>query len=600
MRNFWPLCAALPAICLGSDTEPLGEVIVTATRTATPAAHLAVPVTVISRDELEHSAPLDAADALAGHAGVEVARTGGPGQPASLFIRGTNSNHSVVLVDGVRINPGTLGGAALQNILPDSIERIEIVRGARSALWGTDAIGGVVNIITRGGNARQPSATLSAGSYDTRLAAVDAGAALGANAGIGGSFARQTSAGFAPLADDPRRRGYRNSSGNLAGYFKPTDAWRFELAGWNAAGVSEYLGYDDNFNFGPLSAAFHNAAWALTATQSAPQYRWQTRLSRATDELDQREFSDFAHTRRDSAESLLTVPLARQQLMAGAEFAREATVSASFGTHYDVTTRSQRYFAQDQITAGDNDILLAVGRTQQHDFGGHTSWNAEWNRRLHQRWRLTAALGSAYHAPDSTVRYGFGGNPALRPERSSQAEAGLHWQPSATQELALNVFDTRVRDLIVVELTDPFAFTFEAHNVERARIRGAELQWNATVSAWRFDAGATLQDPRNDTTGERLARRAHAHMDLRAAWQQGRFHADAAVLVSGSRGDVSFPASVLLPGYTLVNGSFGYRLGRDWSLQARVDNVLDRRYQLVYGYNTPRRNFLLTARYRGH
>jgi vitamin B12 transporter len=162
------------------------------------------------------------------------------------------------------------------------------------------------------------------------------------------------------------------------------------------------------------------------------------------------------------------------------------------------------------------------------------------------------------------------------------------------------VFDTRVRDLIVLELIDPLAFTYQALNVERARIRGAELSWSAVLGEWRVNAGATVQDPRNDSTGARLARRARTHFDLRAAWQRGSLQADATVLVSGDREDVSFPANVLLPGYTLLNAAFGYRLGRDWLLQARVDNVLDRRYQLVYGYHTPQRSFLLTARYRKH
>jgi vitamin B12 transporter len=596
MRHVLLLCAALPAVCLCAEVESLDEVVVTATRVATAVSHLAVPVQVISRDELERTAALDVAAALAGHAGVEIARTGGPGQPASLFMRGTNSNHTVVLIDGVRINPGTLGGAALQNILPESIERIEIVRGARSALWGSDAIGGVVNIITRAGSTRQPSAALAGGSFDTRIAAVDAGTSLGTNAGIGGGLARQTSEGFAPLANDPRRRGAGNTSGNVAAYVEPGADWRLMLSLWQAEGVSDYLGYDDNFNFGPLSQRFRNAAWSLGAVQANTRYRWETHFSRATDDLDQRDFGDFAHTRRDSVETLLSAPFGAQQWLAGVELTRELTASASFGTRYDVTTRSERYFAQDQVSVGRQDFLLAVGHIRHHDFGGHTVGNAEWNWRIDPRWRFSLAAGSAFHTPDSEARFGFGQNPNLRPERSAQSEAGLHWQPTAGQALAISLFDTRVSDLIIYQSNFPFT----ALNVERARIRGAELGWQGTLGNWRFETALTLQDPRNETTGEQLPRRSHSHVDLRADYARGRFDARAALLSSGRRDDVSFPANVVLAGYTVLNGGIGWRLAPDWSVQARVDNLLDRRYQLVYGYNTPRRNYLVTVRYRRH
>jgi len=130
--------------------DDLDETVVTATRTPVALDAVGAPVIVISRDDIERSLASDVSELLQAHAGMEIARNGGPGQTTSLFTRGTESNHTVVLIDGVRINPGTIGGAALQNIAPESIERIEIVKGPRSSLYGTDAIGGVVQLFTRG------------------------------------------------------------------------------------------------------------------------------------------------------------------------------------------------------------------------------------------------------------------------------------------------------------------------------------------------------------------------------------------------------------------------------------------------------------------
>jgi outer membrane cobalamin receptor len=149
------------------ELEPI--IVTTATRTAITADESLAPVTVITREDVERTPALDVADLLNVHANIDVARNGGFGQPVSTFLRGANSNHTLVLVDGVRVNPGTIGLAALQNIDPAHVERIEVVRGPRSALYGSDAIGGVMNVITRvPSEGSRWEASLGAGNYGAR------------------------------------------------------------------------------------------------------------------------------------------------------------------------------------------------------------------------------------------------------------------------------------------------------------------------------------------------------------------------------------------------------------------------------------------------
>ena len=152
---------------LAADIGPGDTIIVTATRTEIPLSDSLVPVTVITRADIELSLATDLAELLRFEAGIDIARSGGAGQSTSIFLRGTESNHTLVLIDGVRMNPGTLGGAAIQNIAPELIERIEIVKGARSSLFGTDAIGGVINIITRRVDSEFIEASLGSGSFDS-------------------------------------------------------------------------------------------------------------------------------------------------------------------------------------------------------------------------------------------------------------------------------------------------------------------------------------------------------------------------------------------------------------------------------------------------
>ena len=150
-------------------------VVVTATRIETPLSEVIAPTLVIDRDTIERSGANDAGELLRFHAGLDMGRNGGPGQPTAVFIRGAESNHTLVLIDGIRINPGTIGLPPLQNIPPDMIERIEIIKGPRSALWGTDAIGGVINVITRRGSRDGWSTEVGYGDYDTRKASLNGG-----------------------------------------------------------------------------------------------------------------------------------------------------------------------------------------------------------------------------------------------------------------------------------------------------------------------------------------------------------------------------------------------------------------------------------------
>ena len=173
------LAAAVAATSIpvfaAETVPPLGETMVTATRTETPVSDVLAPVILINRDDLARSLAPDISALLQFHAGIDIARNGGPGQTTSVFIRGTDSNHATVLVDGVRINPGTIGGAQIQNVSPDVVDRIEIVKGPRSTLYGTDAIGGVINIITRRYPTSGFDASVGYGRYDTREASFSAG-----------------------------------------------------------------------------------------------------------------------------------------------------------------------------------------------------------------------------------------------------------------------------------------------------------------------------------------------------------------------------------------------------------------------------------------
>ena len=329
---------ALILLAAAAGGHPLEPVIVTATRTESPAAEVLASVDIIRGDELLRQPAADLGDALRMVPGVEVARLGGPGQQTSLFLRGTESNHVLVLVDGLRINPGTIGSAAIQNIAPEFVERVEVVKGPRSTLYGSDAIGGVINVITRRAADDGGSVQAGFGSYDTQSASFSAGAGSDrAEASIAASWL--DSAGFPTRTGDTTDRGYENSSFTAAAR---ADAGPVELGlrAWHASGTSEY----SDFFVTPVDQDFENSALTVSAG-FAPSAAWSSRLTigHAVDELEQNQSPDFLDTRRCTVDWQNDVALSeRQTLTAGLLWQDEKADAESFGLPYRPTRRRAR------------------------------------------------------------------------------------------------------------------------------------------------------------------------------------------------------------------------------------------------------------------
>ncbi len=588
------LLSATTAQAAAPGMDSLSEIVLTATRTAGDPDLLAVPVIVITRREVEDALASDATDLISARPGIEVARSGGIGQPASLFMRGTESNHTAVLIDGVRINPGTIGGAALQNIPAESIERIEIVKGPRSALYGSDAIGGVVNIITRAGAARGANLFASTGRYGTTTAAADGGTALGENAGIGGSIVSRDSNGFAPRAAAASSGGFRDTAGNLQLQGQPTDNLLMRGGGWRSAGR---VYYD---NYGSQGAEdFVTSSYAGSVQwQAAHGIDYRATINRAEDLIDQLRSPDYAHTRRDGLElqgNWLVAGLHR--LSAGTLLNDEHTTASSYGTVFDVTTRTRQYFLQDQVQSGPHSLLLAAAHTQHSTFGGHGNWNAEYSLQL-GAWQLRTATGTGFHAPDSTDRFGYGGNPSLQPETSRQFDAGVIWRLSPAHRFELDAFDNRIDNLVDYVVTNYVTFAGRNENVSRTRIRGLEASYQLQLDDWTMQAGATWQNPRNVADDTLLLRRARQNFSLSSQYRLGLLSLGGDLHYVGRRFDASYPTNKELPGYALLALRMNYEITPSWNLQLRVDNALDRRYQEILGYNTARRGFTLATRLR--
>ncbi len=583
-----------------TELEPL---VVTATRTAVREADTLAAITVITRADIERAQANDAAELLRFAAGVEVARAGGPGQFAAAFIRGGNSQHTLVLLDGARLNPATQG-AALQNINPDLIERIEIVRGPRSTLYGSEAMGGVINIITRRPDGARGSLQARGASYETREW-VARGSTGGAETAVQAQLSRLDARGFAPHTDSDAQRAHRNITFDLRGDAQ-LGGLRLDAGLWSAQGSSEYVEDADPFCFpcaytSPAALDFRNRALSIGA-QGAPLAGLDSRVSveHTLDDLEVVEGSfSGARTRNERSAARWqndwrATPWTRLSL--GLESARERTHAGGVAETREVHTVS----LADELYAGAHRALLAASFADHDAFGSVALWTAEYGYELGTGTRLSLGAGTGFRAPNVIERYfpGFG-NPDLGPERARSYEAGVRQQLGSALRTELRAFRTDYDDLIGF---DPD--TFLAGNVDRARNEGVELgaRWQA-ASGLAVRVSATAQDPRacdpDCSSGPRLVRRAKRLASLQAVADLGLTELSLDVLGVGPRADFDSgtftPAT--LPGYALLNIGARAPLGAHWSVQAKVENVLDQDYQTVEGYRQAGRSGTVTLRW---
>ncbi|MDH4311951.1 MAG: TonB-dependent receptor [Gammaproteobacteria bacterium] len=589
------LATTIATASRAEDVQPEMRVIVTATRVPTPADEVLAPVVVIDRATIERSNAGDAAELLRFHAGLDIASNGGPGQPTAMFIRGAESNHTLVLVDGLRINPGTIGLPGLQHIRPDMIERIEVVKGPRSALWGSDAIGGVVNVVTRRGSQDGWITEAGYGAYDTKRASLNGGVGLGQSAALDIGVSWADSAGFPTRTTDNIDRGYENLSANVT-LRADVGAAEVTVRHWRTAGTSEY----SDFFLAPVDQDYvtsTTAAEMRLPVGAAGEAR--VSINHLEDEIQQNQSPDFLETDRNTLDAQYDWNLSEVHgLGVGAMYSRERASSESFGEGFKSDTDAFNVYLQDRISAGPHLAVLALGYTDHETAGTAVTWNAEYGYAFNaQRTRVYGLAGSGFRAPDATDRFGYGGNPELQPERSRNYEIGVKHALTPQQSLTLSAFHTDIDDLIDFTVVSYDPFEGINRNVAEARIQGIEASWVYTGSLWQARVEAIYQDPRDLADDSRLLRRAQESLTVGLTRAFGPVLLGLDVLATGDRKDFGFPQDTTLDGYVLANLTAEWRATPSLSLIARVENLLDEDYELASTYNTPDRGLYVSMRY---
>ena len=569
-------------LCLVSNSlhAELGPIVVTGTKTEVPQARSAVPVEVITSEQIRNSAATDAADLIQLYSNVDLARNGAYGKTTSIFIRGAESNHTLVLIDGVKMNPGTIGLAALQNISPDIIERIEIVKGPRSSLYGSDAIGGVINIITR---KKVDGAQLNivAGVGEDGTTKTGASALYGNETISTGITVEQFDTDGIQITDASNQEsGFDNQTINA---FFDFQAGRsdFRFSYWEAQGNTEY------YAFGDLDQDFKNsvasAVWDYAMNGNISSH---LRISTITDDIDQNQENflaetDFADTDRDEIEWKLDYLTDSNLIYSLGILRSEEKVNArSFGTRINEDTDTSAVYVLLQNQLENSSYNAVVRQTDHDDFGNQTTWNIDYRYWVTAGTNLYVGSGEAFRAPDATDRFGSIGNPDLDPEKSKTIEFGIEHRPTENSILSMTYFENRIEDLI-----EPNATFTRVVNIEKAKIKGIEVNLQGQRERWQYAVSVLAQNPENTELNETLSRRAKSRINTRLSYNQDRWQAGGNLLFVGKRDNSSFD-SIVLESYEIANVFARYNFTPALNLSAKIENLFDKDYETAAGFNT--------------
>jgi vitamin B12 transporter len=583
------------------EATEIDPVVVTATRTARTVDASLASVTVIERADIERLQARSVPDLLRGAQGIQVSNSGGAGKVTELYLRGTSADHVLVLIDGVKVGSATAGTTAWQDLPISQIERMEIVRGPRSSLYGSEAIGGVIQIFTRkGGGALKPSLSLGGGSYRTANASanVSGGGDQGWwNLGVGYEDTQGFNAcdgtplGAGCFTFEPDRDGYRNRSGSARGGYRFGGRGEVDLFWLGAKAQSLFDG-----DFVNDTKTSQQVLGGKARFRPLDPWDLSLALGQSRDWSDNRLDGGFVtrfDTNRDTASLQSDLTLTPGQILTlGMDYQEDRIVSTE--DYAEDSRRNLGVFGEVQADLAGHGFSASLRQDDNQQFGTHSTGSAAWGYTFAGGVRLTASYGTAFKAPTFNELYfpAFG-NPDLAPEQSRSGELGVAGGLSGLR-WSLNAYETQVDDLIV------FGPSFIPENIDQARIRGLEAGLSGRVADWSFNANVTLLDPTNETDGpddgNLLPRRAEQQGRLDLDRRVGPWGLGLSLIGVGRRYDDAANTQRLAP-YATLDLRAEYAFTKAWRLQGRLENLFDADYETAAYYNQPGRGLYLTLRY---
>jgi len=587
---------SLTSSTLFAESTSLGSIMITANRYSQPTDESLASVSVITRSDIEQSAATDLSTLLSSVTGIVVKPSGPSGQLTSVFMRGTNSNHVLTIVDGIKLYSATAGSTAFQHIPLDQIERIEIVRGPRSSLYGSEAIGGVIQIFTHKGSMK-PSATINvaAGTHNTReMSAAFSGSTQNADLSLNAKQSSTNGIDVIKHTTENDDDGYTNDSISARVNYRFNPEFSLQSSFMNTRGDTEY---DSCFN----STTFLSSDDCNSKSQQqvfsntlkfTPDGMWNGQLQIGTSKDFDDNFADATReytfeTKRESISFTNDLIFSAEHIVVlGIDYADDEVSS----TFLDSTSPSNRSntgtFAVWSNRFDKLKVSASIRRDDNEQFDVHNTGNIALGHPITSNLDAFISYGTAFKAPTFNDLYSsFGGNPLLKPEESNSTEIGIR----GTHQLgswSFNVFQTNIDELIISVPTGTFSSI--SSNVAKAEITGAEFTSTLNIGGWNSNLSLSYVDPINKSganDGKVLQSRAKQTLSLgvKRDFQKITFGSS---IIAQSKRYTTADNSASIAGYGIVNISADYHVTKDVMLSAKLNNLLDKEYVLNEGFGT--------------
>ncbi len=603
------ILSSLPAVVFAKDEIKLGsdgglELSITANRRLQELNQSLAAVTVITKKEIENTQATNISELLKRVPGLSIQNSGGRGKATSVHLRGTNSSHVLVLLDGVKIGSATLGSVSFEDIPVDTIERIEVVRGPRSALYGSEAIGGVIQIFTKkGGAGFHPAVTIRAGSHKAK--GVDIAVSGGKN-----SSWYQLNAGsektdgfdsrylkFGQPDTETDKDGYRREhvSLGLGHQFANHAAMQMNLQ--QSKGRNEFDGSGNDY-----ADYKHQLVSGKLQIPLGLKTKAQLQLGQSRDDSDSSSsgFVSTFNTKRNIASLQLERTLgASGALIGGIDWQKD-----KIDTSIAYTKNSRRntgVFASYQNRFNKFDIEASARQDDNQQFGKKTTGSFAVGYHLNNGTRLSVSYGTAFKAPTFNDLYYpesqySVSNPNIRAESSKNLEFGIQGS-LASANWGVSLFQNKVDNLI--SWAPRADGKWSPSNIDQAKIEGLEASYSANLGQWKIDSSAAFMNAKNDKgkyKGKYLRYRPKKILNLEISRHLGRWNIGSGIHAESGR-YTNQENSDSLAGFATLDVRAEYAVAKNWSVGVKLANALDKKYETNKGYNQDGINAMLSIKY---
>ena len=552
---------------------------VSATRSEQRLADAVADITVVDSKAIERSGQNSVAELLSRQPGMQISTNGGPATTTNVFIRGASTQYTAVYLDGVRMESQTTsGGVTWQNIPLALIDRIEILRGPAAAVYGSDAMGGVILLFTKKGEGHwAPYVEAGYGTHGTYRA----GAGMSGAAGVWDyslSAQREGSEGFnskTVAIADPDKDGYRRTSLAANVGLQLNAAHRLQAQLLKSETKSDYD--DSSKRNGAQYQREMETVGASWLANWSDVYRSTLSVNTSRDDYTLVPSNEKTKTRLNTYLLQNEFKVAKGQLFTASLERREddfTNVKVSQGHQ----SRHQNALALGYgVSLDAHTLQLNARHDKDSEFGGKSTGSAAYAWTFAPQWRVSASVGTAFRVPTLYQRFSSYGDANLKPEESRNQELGLRWA-QGDNNFSATVYRNRFSNMV--------SYSGGSYkNLDRAQLEGLTLAGAYRTGAFKWHGSVDFQNPRNEKTGQMLARRSQRYLTLGVdtkfkGWELG------AEMQSASRRHDKEGDAKILGGYTLFNLTASTRVAKDFTLFARLDNLMDRDYTVAKDYAT--------------